>query len=726
MLLRPPAAALLLCCAAGCAHQPRAGTTPADDQPPVKVATEEDYKIARSDFDALDVGEPGRRALREGMVAWAIGEARAQLAAGRPEGAFETFREQLLPLWDPDELRAPAPQPALAALAGEIERIFLKRGAHLEVLTALCVQIALAPADPAPRARFKDVVGWLDAMGPREPPCDEGTCIRSEQDLEAIAQVWLSPLVIDTLARSLSENPAHTAAPFGRRSFRARDLLNAPEPIDPVFAVTRLYLRASRPAEALAHMEHAGATGPLHDALARWTAKDAKPADAIGLAGAFFEREPAVAERVCRDAARRFPSAIEPRLCLGDVATRRGEVGLAIASFEKALARDPSRRDGWEALARLRQERLSLLVGEERLTAIPAELERVEKLHAEAAKRFPGQPLHTSLAGAYYECGRGAYNTGRIAEATQHFTRSVAVEPTVPALEQLGTIQLKQGRAPEALKLFERAEALLKTTDRQADVWWRAKLRRGMGEAYELSGDAAAAQESRKRAASNYGVLLWNRNISEEEAADAEVELGKVLYLLGDRDHAITAFQRAVDRKPDRGSSYADVLAFLVPRGELEESLDVYHRVLGRAEISEYLKVYCTLWILDLTRRAGQPEDPAARAFLEAEAGGKWYHDLARWAAGRASDRDLDTRATTASQRAEYWFYLAMRRLETGQLAEAQALWRKVLSTEMMAFFEYDMAAYYLRNGAAVTPTSIPKAKPAAASPQQKIPDGSI
>jgi hypothetical protein len=40
-----------------------------------------------------------------------------------------------------------------------------------------------------------------------------------------------------------------------------------------------------------------------------------------------------------------------------------------------------------------------------------------------------------------------------------------------------------------------------------------------------------------------------------------------------------------------------------------------------------------------------------------------------------------------------------MRRLAAGRADEARELWRKVLATDMMAFFEYDMADFFLRFG---------------------------
>ncbi len=49
-----------------------------------------------------------------------------------------------------------------------------------------------------------------------------------------------------------------------------------------------------------------------------------------------------------------------------------------------------------------------------------------------------------------------------------------------------------------------------------------------------------------------------------------------------DGEMAIEAFERAIDAAPERGSTYADVLAYLVPRGERDEALDAYHRAVGR------------------------------------------------------------------------------------------------------------------------------------------------
>jgi lipoprotein NlpI len=82
------------------------------------------------------------------------------------------------------------------------------------------------------------------------------------------------------------------------------------------------------------------------------------------------------------------------------------------------------------------------------------------------------------------------------------------------------------------------------------------------------------------------------------------------------------------------------------------------------------------------------------------------------------------------ARKAESSFYRAMRAWSEGKKDEAKRLWQDVLSTDMMAFFEYDMAAYYLKHGSApAQPVLKSKAAPARRpqqQQQQQPPDGSI
>ena len=257
-------------------------------------------------------------------------------------------------------------------------------------------------------------------------------------------------------------------------------------------------------------------------------------------------------------------------------------------------------------------------------------------------------------------------------KALEYLERSMTVEPSATALEQMGQIRLKRDEPKEAVALFERAIALPKS-EKVEEIYWRAKLRRDLGDAHEAAGDDGRAPTPRVAPRSPTG-MRWHRRLSltNEGKAEAGIERAKLLYQIGDRDQSLANFEAAIDAAPDRAGTYADVIAFLVPRGELDEALDAYHRALGRNEVTDYLKVYCSLWIADLARRAKQPVDPLASSYLQSTDGGKWYDDLARWATGRETEQQMLGRVDTPAKKAESAYYRAMRAVERGRRRRRQ------------------------------------------------------
>jgi lipoprotein NlpI len=182
--------------------------------------------------------------------------------------------------------------------------------------------------------------------------------------------------------------------------------------------------------------------------------------------------------------------------------------------------------------------------------------------------------------------------------------------------------------------------------------------------------------------------------------AQANGEIGRLYHALGQQDKAMQALAAAVDTDPEQTGIYGDVISFLATRGHLPEALDAYHRALGRAEVSEYLKAYTSFWMMDLAKLRGVAPDPSTTQFLASIAKGeKWYHLLARFKLGQMTFPQLVARADTRGKRAEAYFYEAMARYAAGEDGRAEKLLREVLATEMLGFFEHDMAAYYLKNG---------------------------
>ncbi|HEX2568084.1 MAG TPA: hypothetical protein VH877_00910 [Polyangia bacterium] len=683
------------------------------------LTSEDEYTRARSEYDALEIGDPRRAALRERLAQWLLAQVRSHLDVENSEQAFERF-QQALTLWDASEIstrtgRLSPLEERLYQAAQAVEQIFRRRGAHEQVLSALAVERSLRPDDAGARERWQLVRSWLLSQGAFE----DGARQRLIDDLMTAAATWPARFVIDELA-TLYLDARDEGRGLGRRGLRGGRLDLSQlrrlqqENIPLAHRLAALYLRVSDLNGAAEAVRKLGGRDEddeeLRNLIAGYAGAQGTPRQAFELAQQMLRTQDLnVSGRICRDATRRFPTAVEPWLCLGTIAEQQGRVLVALRAFEELWRRTPDRREVWEELAKLHEFRLFQLASGSRLDELLTELQRVETFHARARERFPQKPLVPSLAGAYFEVGRGFYNAGRIADALRYCERSLTVEPTAQALEQMALIAVKKGQGREAVTLYLRA--LTEAADMAPTLqqrYWSAKLHQGLADALELQGDSKASLEARRKSVVDWELLLRGQraeqerrqgSLGAEDIAEAELERGKQLYLLGQREAALLAFERAVDSAPSRGPTYVDLLAFLVPRGEREEALDTYHRALGRSEVSDDLKVYCSIWMIDLDRRAGEPEDPLAQAFLAGQRGGQWQSWLAQWMIGRITDAELERHADNTPKRAEAAFYRAMRHVERGELEKARALWRQVIDTQMMAFFEYDMASYYLRYG---------------------------
>jgi len=729
----------------GCAHAPTARTaethTPAQATGP-RIDSEEEYTAARAAYEPLDVGDAARPGRRAALESFLLAEITRAAGGGHLDEAYEHLKG-LLTLYDASEIHGRVDDPRLHELLTHLHREFSRRGAHEAVLATLLAQLSLAP--DAQRAdvekQYRVVAGWMrQGADESAEEAAEGR-ERLIDDLENVAKVWPSPFLVRELTALYLERQKAPARP-GTLQKRLRGGMDWRELIaasgKPTFAydLTKLYLRVSDLPGAVAQLQRL-AGQPADDAQVRQlvekgagpnaTAADVASLDAqhpslvqLFLQPGHDDRD--VALRVCTDGARRFPQAVEPRVCAGKFALwlatqgpqpKPSMLGLAVKQTESATQVDPADFEPVEMLATLYQLRLGQIVSDEnmKIAELEQELAKVERFHADAHKRFPDKKLSPSMADALLEVGQGYYNIGHLNEAVTYLDRSLGLSPSSRAYELKAQIKLKKGDGPQAAALFDQAIAVPKP-DKGEQLFWRAKVRRELADAQELGGKPAEATETRKAAISDWDQLV-SYGLTPEALAESGLEKAKIQYQLGDRDGALESLEKAIDAAPDRGSTYADAIAFLIARGELDEALDAYHRALGRNEVTDYLKVYCSLWIVDLARRAKQPEDPLATAYLQSTDGAKWYDDLARWATGREPEAKLIERADTPARKAEASFYRGMRAFYEGKSDEARSLWKQVLDTDMMAFFEYDMAAFYLKlGGAPARPVAAGRSKP--------------
>jgi tetratricopeptide (TPR) repeat protein len=259
----------------------------------------------------------------------------------------------------------------------------------------------------------------------------------------------------------------------------------------------------------------------------------------------------------------------------------------------------------------------------------------------------------------------------------------------------LGLIALRQEKFAEARTHFVRALSIEgKGFGAQFDSH---RLQRLGAEALLGSGKKSQAFKEFKTTQSAWREILEQYEVPEEPKAEVLIELGKLELQLGQADEAVGHFFEALAASPDNGSNHADLVAFLVNHEAFDAARDVFLDALGNTNISQYFKIYMSLWIQAEARSTGRPPDPHAAEFLEQRSSTQWSAELARYAAGKGDRKRLESMATTRGRRAEFMYYSAVLGPESKNPEQARMLLEEVLRGEMVLFFEYEMAARRLR-----------------------------
>ncbi len=700
----------------------------------VAPTSRERRKDALQVFQALAPGSPARQALRRQLTADRVKGLAAALHRGQGLAGVERF-ETLVSLHR--SLLSAPPQGGLAAATADLRKVALQvfrtyrpRGQVQPVLLALAVLQAVdAPRRTRWAREFDRVVSWLGEI--EDPLLGHLKAYESAaEQLDRVFRRWPSPFVRHALqvlvARQYVSLRPLAALPKlpNQRQFK-QALASLQE-----FAWQRLRLlilegnstRLSRfleglKADALADRRLLGlATAAL--------AKDAGAGPWISLAEAYAPKWPEFARRLCQRAARLAPKDANPLYCLGRLALSSDQTLLALRYLDRAVRLAPNSRQTWELFASTYLDRLVSLLSQERLAQVRKEVRFLERFYGAARRLWPGRPLKASLADVYFMLGRGLYNEGRIDQALATLRKAIKLKPTPQAFLQLAEVNYWRGEYARALELFADAHRRLKGGSAWRAYWelrtapliarTRMRLAETLRRKARLASDlptrvklerAAKTEEASatllRTRALHMGKLLIANFSSAKLRAEILVHVGWIFWQLGRQRLAIQSFDTALDEAPERSSTYVDVISFLVMRGRFDEALDAYHRALARPGISEYLKAYCTFWILDLGRRLKVDPDRLglAEVFLKHLRGHQWYHQLARFYRGEVTYAQLLPKAKTKGQRAELEFYDSMRLVRKGRLAEARRLWKRIVDSEMMAFFEYKMVRRYLEHG---------------------------
>ena len=771
------AAVLALVAAAGCAHGPlgrglsNSAQRFATEAAGIKqVAYEEDFLDARLVLQALPVGSRERDALRVKLVSYLltpIASMDVERARKDPnylgssddfERLYECFRDALDlyavgDLWrDGGPKLAPEERALLARAARAVVVLFSPRGNEQAVATGLFVLTSLEPNERAWSERLQQLFAWLDT-GAQMATSARANVTTPVEVLENVATVWPSPPVVDRLTALAIDRQEHLSQslrrPLGTGASRSAigDLLLDSEAMQSLAVnLAALYLRCGEIRRAKGALDRlAGKPGDdpeLRHLVEQAGRSGASAGDFLALARRFLPHhellggtsndrlDPPTAAEVLRKGLERHPNDTEMLVLASRVARFQPAPFLALRYLEDARLVLESKHASADVLGEVTAEQLELSfsrlrvhIDPDRIEPAAREAEALRHEFAEGRRRFGDSRFKLKDADIDFELARGFVDAGLIDRAEPLFLRARRdAESSVELTLQIGKLVSKRGDAGRAAQILREAldneEKNAPAEETVPYVEGESKLARALGDAYEVAGRIDDARRAWKQAAHGWERLMVEqlRRKNLGASSEATFEVGRLYYLLGRHSDGIQKFNEAIEQNEGRDQTYIDTLAFLVQHGESEAALDVYRRVLAKPTrvVSEYVKVYSSLWILDITRRGSKTPDATADAFLRSLDARKlhlrparaaaWYLPLARYAIGRLTYEQILPLADTAGKRAELYFYEAMRRLAEGRSDDAHELWNKVLETKMFSFFEFDMASRYLRTGAPTSP----------------------
>jgi tetratricopeptide (TPR) repeat protein len=719
--------------AAACANKPGSARSQVAEAP-AEIRNLDAFEDAYNTFVEIPEGRPERDAHRAALAEYLLTYLDRSLE-GDDEDEGLSALQYAVALYTPAELRTADASPALAERAHAVYRIAARRGAEDPSFLALAVEQRFG--DQADRKQavhnWKLVEQWLVRNGPyaTEPSLRDEELERS---LEHVAAVFPSPFVVQRLAdlyvaryesaaktrQSGKASTTRPTGPVGSASMRRMQITG--------YLLMRLYLRADDFEGAVAAMNRVQLDMPvakLQDLMLEAMKPRRSAMPLLTLAEQFVPEgddhagEPyviqgwGIVDNLSRRAVARYPKDAYAHLLRARSLSNAGLTEAATVHLRRTIDLKEDIFEAWQALAQLEQERLQNLA-DDRPRAALRHLARVEALHARAVKLWSDRPIVPGMPEAFFTVAEGLYQAGEVDDAQKLLVRSLEVQPVPNSLDLLGTIALKRSRLGEAKDHYENL-ANLSYDSKLAQLRWEARARQQLGEIALRERDAAGSSKHLRIALRHTNDLLQNGVLDPDDRSNRHVERGKLLFQLGEVHLAMDDFRKAMELTPGSIKVYADPLRYVVAHGYYDEARTIFRRAMAAGGLSNSLKLYFSLWLNEMALRRGEAPDPEAADFLRDYDGDRWGKLLAKHARGKLGYETLLEKAHGPGEQAEAHFYEGLKRWREGDAGSGKKLMRLVLQSEMMGFFEFDMAQSYLQWG------DIPRAaRPAIGSRAEK------
>ena len=680
----------LLSLTVACAHSK--STTNGGRVQSAEPIPQAEYPDEARRFLRMPLDDPERLGLRDRLIASVLSQAQSLADVGDYEGVvLEVGR--LTMFLSPGDYAAGVLPKYVEPIAKHIADRGGRLGDEGNVLAANFILERLT-GDEIYQRRYDDVATWG-----REARANLDTV--SEQ-YAGLISVWVdhayltpAPEVLDTLAglhiagrdavsAETVEN-RHRLGIGGERQLRLAPL-----------NVAAVYLTHGDIRSAITKVESMGPGGELQLRLLDLM-RTARSSDEAGAAATYELVEgyrlarPDVAAGLCRSALIRFPQDYRFPTCMARVAADSEQFADATAWWVIAIEVEPEMIELYdEALGQL-DEFIKTRLEDPHPERSSALARGAETILAERQKRWPDSRPPIAPNELEFLIGMLEMNAGHAAEAQQRFEKSIEKDPDPGAMTQLGLLLERTGHPKEAEQQYRRALALA-PSDSLANDLQRADI-------LENLGNTARAQGRAEEMASRYRVALqaWNEARDQVEgptAAIVEMRRGVLLDHLRRHDEAVDAFENAMSHAPQWRDVYAGILSHLVsapPDFELASS--VWRRSQLHLTLPPEWKVYFTLWIQLIAARADQPPAEEHAQLLRRLGGGSnWWGKLASFGAGDLDYAGLMSVASSLGEETEALYYEGSRLFIAGERQAARDQFQRVLDTNMVSFFEYEMA----------------------------------
>lgn len=325
-------------------------------------------------------------------------------------------------------------------------------------------------------------------------------------------------------------------------------------------------------------------------------------------------------------------------------------------------------------------------------------------LQLAASPAFEGK-LQPSPGRLHYQMGAQLAGAGALDEARTLLGKAIELEPGVPALRMVASIERQRGQLQSSLLSLNRILELPTNSKNAASRAETYRLR------YEILREIGQTQEAGQSLGKALTLALQARDTasSRQHLAYAERLVGRVLEQFGQTEATHRAETRAFEasrndlRQMTQSVLEASRRALTV--GDLRAARQSVRKALS-AELADEDTVYAALWLQLLEKRQGVHSDGTVeQAFASIETTTGWAASLTAWGRGKWTDQQLVARAENRTEKVEAMFYLAM---SAPTSKDSLSQLRKVAASEAIQLVEVIIARDLLARQRHLPPPALP------------------